>query len=103
MSEQSCSNCDAFLPNKDLKVKYGQPHQGWCRAKPPNLIQVMMQTSSPLDPRGPPQVVPAWQGMFPPTSSEVWCREWKPVWLKNAAIPKVIEHGDTDTNARPAA
>jgi hypothetical protein len=77
MAEQCCANCDAFLKNKDLQVKFGQPHQGWCRAKPPILIQTMMQVNSKFAPGG-PQVAPAFQGVFPPTSSEVWCREWRP-------------------------
>jgi hypothetical protein len=91
MSEQNCGNCDAFFANPDLKVKAGQPHQGWCRAKPPNLVQVMVQVASPLDPRGGQQMMPAWQGMFPPTSSNIWCREWKPSWAKNARVIEV-EH-----------
>ena len=77
MAEQSCANCDAFLKNKDLVVKFGQPHQGWCRARPPKLVQVMVPVTSRLDPHG-QQLAPGWQGVFPPTSSDVWCREWHP-------------------------
>ena len=75
--QQCCGNCKAFLKNKDLVVKPGLPHQGWCRAKPPSLVQVMVQVNSKFAPGG-AQMAPGWQGVFPPTSSDVWCAEWHP-------------------------
>jgi len=66
-----CGNCDAFLRNKDVEVKLGFPQQGWCRAKPPQLVQLMVPGQQPG------QLVPAYQGVFTPTASDVWCREWK--------------------------
>jgi hypothetical protein len=71
--ERNCGNCDAFLRNKDLQVKPGLAHQGWCRANPPVLIQVMMQQ---MTPRG-MEMAPAFQGVFPPTASDCWCRQWR--------------------------
>jgi hypothetical protein len=103
MGEQSCGNCDAFLKNKDLQVKFGQPHQGWCRAKPPSLVQVMVPVNK-FAPGG-PQLAPGWQGVFPPTSSDVWCREWRPRTNKHQerlppSEPEII---DVTATEQPAA
>ena len=75
MRRQSCANCNAFIADSSHKVGPGQPQNGWCRAKPPNLVQVMVPVSSKLAPQG-QQMAPGWQGVFPPTSTDVWCRAW---------------------------
>ena len=87
MRGQCCGNCDAFAKSKDAMAPNGVP-QGWCRAKPPLLIQTMVAVNSKLDPRG-QQVAPGFQGVFPPTAADVWCREWKPRFNKHemAAAP----------------
>src|SRR5215469_1108930 len=109
MSEQNCGNCDAFLINSDLKVKPGLPHQGWCRRNPPSVVIGMQQQMTVQG----PQMLPVTQGQFPPTATNIWCGQWKPLWARNA---KVIEHdraasqapapqgGNNDaTDPRPAA
>jgi hypothetical protein len=70
MSNQNCGNCDAFLANKDIQVKLGFARQGWCRANPPQLVQVML-----AGPNGQP--APGFQGVFTPTASDCWCRQWR--------------------------
>jgi hypothetical protein len=37
LSQQSCSNCNAFAPNPAANPPSGQPRQGWCRAMPPQM------------------------------------------------------------------
>jgi hypothetical protein len=70
MSKQSCGNCDAFLANKDIQVKLGFVRQGWCRANPPALVQMLAAGANG-------QPVPVYQGVFVPTASDVWCRQWR--------------------------
>jgi hypothetical protein len=90
MRQQSCGNCSAFVKNKDLTVAPGQVHQGWCRAKPPSLVQVMVPVTSKFAPQG-QQMAPGWQGVFPPTASDAWCREWEQAHLP-LFDDKVVEH-----------
>lgn len=71
---QSCGNCDAFSPNTAANPASGQPRQGWCRAQPPQMMQIMMPPN-PLSGGGP---VPGVQGMWPPTNTSSWCRGWQP-------------------------
>lgn len=102
MSGQSCGNCDAFLLNTAVERKPGEPPQGWCRAKPPQLVQVMVPVSSPLAPQG-AKMVPGWQGLFVPASTDMWCREWRAVWAKNARKPQTIELEASDAADQPSA
>jgi hypothetical protein len=91
--ERTCGNCDAFLANKDLQVKLGMPRQGFCRANPPTLVQVMMQQ---MTSRG-MEMQPAFQGVFVPTASDCWCRQWK-------VASQIIDHEDIpDAADKPAA
>lgn len=91
--EHSCSNCDAFLANKDLQVKLGMPRQGWCRANPPALVQTMLQQ---MGPRG-LEMQPAFQGVFVPTASDCWCRQWR-------QLSQIIDYEDMpDAANKPAA
>jgi hypothetical protein len=99
----SCGNCDAFLANKNVPFQMGKPLQGWCRAKPPQLMQVMVQVNSRLAPNG-AQMAPGWQGVFPPTSSDVWCREWRPNFLAGVSPnPQTteLEANDATANEQP--
>ncbi len=76
-SGQSCGTCDAFLRNKAMPSAAGQPQQGWCRAAPPAMIQtVVPKPGGVLQGTGAPQMVPALQGVWPPTTSDGWCRAW---------------------------
>ena len=75
-SEHNCGNCDAWLPNKGQNPKSGEARIGWCRARPPTLIQGMQRVGSALDPNG-PQMIPVHSGSFPPATADMWCREWK--------------------------
>jgi hypothetical protein len=94
--EQSCATCDAFLVNKDLQVKLGQPRQGWCRANPPVLVQTMVPVQTI---RG-TEMAPGFQGVFAPTASDCWCRQHRPL----LAAARIIEHEDTpDAANKPAA
>jgi hypothetical protein len=92
--ERSCATCDAFLLNKDLQVKLGMARQGWCRAEPPKLVQSMVQQ---MGPRG-MEVLPGFQGMFVPTASDCWCRQWK---AAGAIIEEIPNAAAADSN--PAA
>ena len=90
--EHSCSNCNAFLANKDVQVKFGYPRQGWCRANPPALVQTMVQS---MGPRG-VEMTPAFQGVFVPTASDCWCRKWR--------TGQIIDYEDVpDAANKPAA
>jgi hypothetical protein len=68
-SKQCCGNCNAFQQGTD---KRANPRQGWCRAGPPGLVQGMSQ--NPLQPG---QIVPTFQGMWPPVQNNGWCRAWE--------------------------
>ena len=95
-NNQNCGNCDAFGRNRDIQVKLGHPHQGWCRASPPTLVTMVM-------PGKDGQPLPAYQGVFAPTASDLWCRQWrsKTVTLEAQARPVGVEMPDA-TN-KPAA
>lgn len=91
--ERSCATCDAFLLNKELQVKLGMPRQGWCRAEPPKLVQTMVPVPTP---RG-MEMAPGFQGMFVPTASDCWCRQYQ-------AVGQVIDYEELpDAANKPAA
>jgi hypothetical protein len=98
-----CGNCDAFLANKDAPFQMDRPRQGWCRARPPQLMQVMVQVNSKLAPQG-AQMAPGWQGVFPPTASDVWCREWRPDLAFRGSTNQTIDlqANDATANEQPA-
>jgi hypothetical protein len=103
LAEMKCENCNAWMPNKDHQVKKGglAQQQGWCRAKPPIVISLMMP--GPMGPQG-PTMVPAQQGAFPPVTADWWCREWQPHWQNNArAVMPALEHEGSNDHQRPAA
>lgn len=81
--DQSCSNCNAFLPNGQANPKSGEPRQGWCRSMPPALVQVMVPGIN--GPR------PGTQGAWPTCNSDQWCRGWEPT-----------EEGDNGRTAKSA-
>ena len=74
--KQACQNCNAFATNPAVNPRSGQPRQGICRAHSPRAFPVMMP-GSPLHPGG-PQMQQGIQGVFPPVTDELWCREWGP-------------------------
>jgi len=76
-SQQSCGNCNAYLPNKASNPRAGQPRQGWCRAAPPMLMQGMAPAPGSIMSASGPQMVPVLQGMWPPTNEDAWCRAWE--------------------------
>lgn len=69
-AEQSCGTCNSYFGNPQANPKSGEPRQGWCRAMPPCLVQVMVQGVS--GPR------PGTQGAWPTCNSDQWCRAWEP-------------------------
>lgn len=69
LADQSCRTCNAFFANPQLHPKSGEPHQGWCRAMPPGMIQVMVPGV-----HGPR---PGTQGAWPTCNSDQWCRAWE--------------------------
>lgn len=69
LQAQSCANCNAFLPNRQHNPKSGEARQGWCRAAPPGIVQVMVQGL-----QGPQAGL---QGVWPPTNSDAWCRAFE--------------------------
>lgn len=77
--DQSCSNCNAFLPNLAANPKSGEGRQGWCRATPPQVMPTTVQVpGTSLNPNG-PQLMNALQGVTPPTKADGWCRAWEPM------------------------
>ena len=78
---ECCGSCSAFSPLKSLTPKRGEARQGYCRSKPPIIVQTMVE-APPMsvvhaNQQG-PRVVPAYQGLWPPTAEDGWCREWEP-------------------------
>ena len=75
-SQQSCVNCNAWVPNAAANPQSGKPRQGWCRAAPPGIMQGVQMPGPLAKPGTPP--IPTLNGVWPPTDSNMWCRQWEP-------------------------
>lgn len=76
-SPRTCGTCAAWQANDAHVVKDGSAQQGWCKAKPPAVFQLMTQVPGSAISNRAPQVVPAYQAAFPPVDSAQWCCEWR--------------------------
>lgn len=76
-SPRNCGTCSAWQANDNHQTHDGTPQQGWCKAKPPVVFQLMVNQPGSALTRQAPQIVPAYQAAFPPVDSANWCCEWR--------------------------